>query len=1019
MIYKLSKRSIAAALAAIFVLAGHGFAELAPQEITELKSAYQTILKKEKGPYGLNTCTCSNGERANVADKKGKVRWDPCGIEYKARAEFCSAYRNDPAEKLAGHGMYLGNIFTNAVHLWDETKDHDRVTKGFILEKYYMDNHPSSKLAATRSLRGISGAEYEVVSAPTYFEKYYGLAQWNDFQDYLVQYDLQRRYFLRGKSSLINEIRSLSISMERAYPPFKPVKDMVHNQLSAGLIPLIENFQKSHPQDKKHATDYKRLADLIRQLTNVNQSDLAEYLPMVADPAIKNQVEKILKFSRKQPLALLHALAELEVSVRNKVAQKEIPAKQAVDLVNLNVSVSLVMQVTVQRLMELEREWTIKDLLAIQRDLIGGVYGAGLISHREYEAAVSIVDGVMSDSDLTIGRMVEALDRSTRIVEWAQATVGSAFWDVWEPWTLLIPEVKGITDDIIRSSLLLNYASLVKSLRQHLLGKLNLVHDVLGQKTTEGIRALNPGLAYGPMKFYSAHEEGYNRDDILALETTNAELNPVAGIITKDEGNVVSHVQLLARALGIPNAVFLKDLYAKLSAVKSKDVFYVATPKGRVLLKTADGMDETDKGILFEYERQKKRTDDADVKTHASKLTIDADRLDLSVTDILHLSQVRRKDSGAICGPKAAFLGELMYQFPDSVAPGVVIPFGVYRSHFEGARVAVPKTLQGNGLAKENTPLPAFVRETYDTFFGKMLKDPGVSTEKLEKWIRPRLDVIRYSIKKIKLNPTLVEALRAGMAKEGLMDPKTGEMKGVFLRSDTNVEDMPNFNGAGLNLTIFNLKDFEDILTGIKDVWASPFTYRSFSWRQSVISDPNLVFPSIVVLKSIPSDKSGVLITANVDNGDTNWMTIATAEGVGGTVDNTPAETLLYGPDGAVLLNQFKAREKKSLVATGGIHMEPSTGSEYVLDKKELKALVAAATRIAKEFAPEKSTDGQPLPWDIEYGFAGGHLWLFQTRPFVGNSDIRNLPALAALDKEIREKEGNQVSLEEQLKWMQ
>ena len=89
---------------------------------------------------------------------------------------------------------------------------------------------------------------------------------------------------------------------------------------------------------------------------------------------------------------------------------------------------------------------------------------------------------------------------------------------------------------------------------------------------------------------------------------------------------------------------------------------------------------------------------------------------------------------------------------------------------------------------------------------------------------------------------------------------------------------------------------FNDVLEGVKEVWASPFTYRSFSWRQTVISDPNLVFPSIVVLESVPSEKSGVLITADVDTGDTTKMTIATAEGVGGTVDGSPAETLLYSP---------------------------------------------------------------------------------------------------------------------------
>ena len=97
--------------------------------------------------------------------------------------------------------------------------------------------------------------------------------------------------------------------------------------------------------------------------------------------------------------------------------------------------------------------------------------------------------------------------------------------------------------------------------------------------------------------------------------------------------------------------------------------------------------------------------------------------------------------------------------------------------------------------------------------------------------------------------------------------------------------------------------------------------------------------------------------------------------------------------------------------------MVPTTGAARVLTEKELSALVAAAEKIKREFTPEKGTGGDLLPWDIEYGFKGGKLYLFQTRPFVGNSDLRNLPALAALDKGVKEKEGQPFSLDEKVKW--
>jgi hypothetical protein len=996
-----------------------GWAELSSKEKKSLKNAYKTILAKRKGPFDMNTCTCTNGKLARVADKNMRVRPNPCRELQGVGQLFCSAYRNKYAETLAEHGVYVGNIFSNEVFLWDKNPDHHRLVKGFLLEKYYMETHPDSKLTMARAYGGISGTEFEVKYSPIFFAKYYALEDWKDFHNYLLQYELQRRFFCKCNLSLVNDIRNLSLVMYRDYKPFKPIKDLVHNRLSPGLVPMIDDFQKKHPQDKKNAARYKRLIGLIRGLTYVDQSQLKGYLTDISDPGIKDLVKNILNIPKNAPLRLLQNLADLVVVTRKTVAAKEIKPEEAVNLINLNVSANLLILMTTNRLMELDRDWSVRELIDILKDTLAGSYGAGLMSHREYETGILTLNKLQNKKDLTLGDANRSLNRAGLAVEWAQASIRTAFSDVWEPWVYLFPQVQRINDDIIRSSPLMAYANIIKSVRGLILSKLNLKHHILGKTYVEGVRALNPGLAEGPLAFF--HEgKPYTRENILALETTNAELEPVAGIITKDEGNVVSHVQLLARALGVPNAVFLDIVYRHLPAVQGKPLFYAVTPAGRIILKEVSRMDRTDRLILAEYRKNIKRTSDADIKGQSSKLTIDAERLNLKETKVLGLDDLRRKDSGIVCGPKAAFLGELKHHFPKNVAKGVVIPFGIYNEYFEKAKVLLPKNLKNKGIAKEGEPLKAFVRRTYDTFFNTMLKDPKMSSAQLAQWIRPRLEVIRYSIGHIDLEPAFVNALRDEMAAQGLfVDAQKKRTCGVFVRSDTNVEDMPNFNGAGLNLTIFNLMTFQDVLEGVKEVWASPFTYRSFSWRQTVISDPNLVFPSIVVLESVPSEKSGVLITADVNTGDTTKMTIATAEGVGGTVDGSPAETLLYSPHETILLNQFKSPTRRMLIleGKGGSRMVPSTGAEHVLTEQELSALVAAAAKIKKEFSPEKGLDGDPLPWDIEYGFVGGKLYLFQTRPFVGNSDLRNLPALAALDKEVKEKEREPFSLNEKVKW--
>jgi phosphoenolpyruvate synthase/pyruvate phosphate dikinase len=218
------------------------------------------------------------------------------------------------------------------------------------------------------------------------------------------------------------------------------------------------------------------------------------------------------------------------------------------------------------------------------------------------------------------------------------------------------------------------------------------------------------------------------------------------------------------------------------------------------------------------------------------------------------------------------------------------------------------------------------------------------------------------------------------------------------VRSDTNVEDLDSFNGAGLNLTLFNMGSLDDIYAGLREVWASPFQLRSFSWRQTLIDEPLWVLPSVVILESVPSDKSGVLVTCDIADGDQTKMTIATSEGVGGAVDGTSAETLVWSPEGVKVLTLYKSPWKNALIPGGGSRVVPASGKEEVLTPREIDELVAAGKAVSQKLEPARDSAGRPRPWDIEFGFSNGKLWLFQSRPFIGNESVKNVPALAVLD---------------------
>src|SRR5204862_3210975 len=132
-------------------------------------------------------------------------------------------------------------------------------------------------------------------------------------------------------------------------------------------------------------------------------------------------------------------------------------------------------------------------------------------------------------------------------------------------------------------------------------------HDIFGAEVEVDARALNPGLALGRLRVAPA-ADSYTRDQIVALPETPADLDPAAGILTQGEGNVLSHVQLLARALGIPNVVLGPKAFDRLRLHDGKVVLLIATPGGRVIVEEADQMTAEDRRAYDEFTRNQTRT---------------------------------------------------------------------------------------------------------------------------------------------------------------------------------------------------------------------------------------------------------------------------------------------------------------------------------------------------------------------------------------------------------------------------
>jgi phosphoenolpyruvate synthase/pyruvate phosphate dikinase len=351
----------------------------------------------------------------------------------------------------------------------------------------------------------------------------------------------------------------------------------------------------------------------------------------------------------------------------------------------------------------------------------------------------------------------------------------------------------------------------------------------------------------------------------------------------------------------------------------------------------------------------------------------------LQELNLISLNQLRATDSGKTCGPKAANLGELKYLFPDKVVEGFIIPFGVFRQHLEQA---MPGT---------QTTYWQFLQETFTLAAAQ--RDSGKSEEEVEAFTIKKLGELANAIKTMPLLNNFQENLKFRFKE--IFGVEMGKLP-VFIRSDTNMEDLKDFTGAGLNLTVFNVLDEEKILQGIKDVWASPYSERSYRWRQKYLLNPENVYPSILILPTVNVEKSGVMITTDVQTANSEDNTVAFNYGAGGAVEGQKAESYLLRHDGRDwLLTPCRENKYTSLPETGGTKKAVAYFNEPLLSADELAELGALAEQIKTKLLAEVQSTG---PWDIELGFKDGRIWLFQVRPFVENKKSASSAYLRTLD---------------------
>ena len=448
-------------------------------------------------------------------------------------------------------------------------------------------------------------------------------------------------------------------------------------------------------------------------------------------------------------------------------------------------------------------------------------------------------------------------------------------------------------------------------------------------------QAFNKGKTVGKLRIVPVgtpfESLTFDRHDIVLLQESYPDITPVAGIIATQFSTPLSHVNLRAGAWGIPNAGD-KKAREKFGKLDGKVVYFEVTDTKDVVREaTPDEVKALEQNIY-------------------NAKHVDLPQADTTTSRFAMLTRMRAKDVIRY-GTKASNLGEIVTANLDDVRvpPGFGVPFFYYKQHMEK-----------NGLDKK---------------VDAMLNDPKFKTD--AGWRKQELERLRAAIVAAPIDPDTLDMIykRVRLKLGG---------RGVFVRSSSNSEDLPGFNGAGLYDTVGNVRGKKQLADALRTVWASIWNLRAVEERSAFGIDHRQVYMGVLVQVGVNATAAGVLVTKNLwDPSDDHSFTINSKWGLGERVvqGQKMPEQIVFDPtnDGTKIISRADDPIMLVFDDKGGLKELPvPAGAGAILTEERAKKL----SNMVQKFIPV-FTHGQPL--DVEWVLEGEDVWIVQARPYVGS----------------------------------
>jgi pyruvate,water dikinase len=333
---------------------------------------------------------------------------------------------------------------------------------------------------------------------------------------------------------------------------------------------------------------------------------------------------------------------------------------------------------------------------------------------------------------------------------------------------------------------------------------------------------------------------------------------------------------------------------------------------------------------------------------------------------IVNFKDIDKHDTPLV-GGKSANLGEMTKAgFP--VPPGFAITINAYDAF-----------LEENDVAKK----------IYD-----ILKDTDVNNP-------TQLDSASKRIQK------MIETCRIpdDVAKEVISAYK--KLSGVFkkalvaVRSSATAEDSGTTSFAGQQASFLNVQGEANLLMNVKECWASLFTARSIYYRVENKIKHESVKISVVVMKMVQSEVSGVMFSIDPSKNDKERIIIESVWGLG--------EMIVQGaviPDKYVvqkgtfaILSKEVSDQSIQLVRVKGKDNKEVEVPKNIRDKQKITD--EEIVKLAKMAA--KLQEHYYFPQDCEWAKEKGELYIVQTRPITTIAQTNKTAKLEKDDIKISE----------------